>query len=1731
MNAKHTAFILCMSMMAGAFTPLAAMGEFTLASADADPTLAAEWLFDEGAGTTATDTSAGSYDGALVNGPIWSTYGANSSALTFDGADDYVDCGVGTPATMQMTLSAWFRIDSLPDYSGCHSSMLIAKGNDVSSDSYSLHIGTTTVGDSNVANAVVTLRVGASGQTWLNCPPGLVAGGGWHHAAGTIDGNEMRIYVDGQYYGNKTYPGTILPSAGNLWLGAQNRGGYEYRLDGSLDEARIWGRPLSYSEIAGYYNTTWHDYLENESCELELLFDEGTGTIANDTSGNWNNGTLVNGPSWSPSGIDGAAYMSDGVDQYVNVACGPNLYPTTAITLEAWINPKDVGSDQHIISSAGGGPAPFGHDYYLRIESNDVEFRINDDAVRAYDVLPYVDRWYHIAATYDKSAGQRRIYVDGALVASNGYGSDIATGHTAVAVGINARQITEGGSWAPFEGSIDGARIWSRALNATEVLDHYRDASSLPFRINSNADFPIFADSGNGTAGNPWVFENRVIDGTGFGYCIYVGNTTEHFAIRNCTLHNATGPYNPPMYPQAGIVFYNVQGGSVFNCTLSNSYLGIYLLISTGNAIVNNTAFGNDFGIQLESYSDSNTIVGNKVSSGVFGIGLDNSDANKVDANNASGNEYGIVLHSSVGNMVANNTVSMSVNDGIRVSSAAGWVSTGNVISDNTVAANCNGINITSLSTGNLIYHNRMTANTVQAFDESTNSWDDGYPSGGNWWSDYSGVDVKSGAAQDQYVCDGIGDSPYTFTGGQDRYPLWTAAGIDFIQMHDGPNYTEGVVSPPSAIPRWFNHTVWAAGYNDTLGYVRDVEANWSVANYAGASASVTNATGNATTFQSGGTLGIANLTAEWFGLAYHVNVSVATFHPDIIVDGVGDGVYENPPTAAQNIHKQVGLGSDVSYDVVLQNDGTGEDSILFVWDISALPAGWTASMYDDDSSTDVTADITDNGTWFLAMAPGASANLTLTIHASASAGYGDYATVGLGFFSSVTDKNDSFGVSARVPTVDIIVLTDAPNGTALGTVNLNSLATVKAYASMYNDTWGYLGLANVSWSCSPALGTFDNATGTSSTFTAGWVGGWANVTGTMASLSDGFPVHITGDTTPPTVNAGPDIITNSQSLRDAATSDTQSGIANRTWSKISGPGAITFGSQWAEDTTISASADGIYAIRLTVIDNAGNMAYDEFTLTWDTTAPTVDAGSDAVANALVDRDATTSDGLSGMLNYTWTMASGPGIITFGNEWVEDTNISASADGVYVIRLTAIDNAGNIAYDEFTLTWDATEPVLDAGEDVISNSQFLQNASATEGVSGIATYEWTQVSGPGTITFGNAGAEDTTIDVDTDGTYVIRLNVTDNAGNWAYDEVTLIWDTTAPVITVSNVVNNTGIWYNVTDANFYAAWWAIGDDVYTCTAPYFINTSGLLPGWYNFSISAWDLADNHAGLAVTIFIDSGVAPPAPIPPGIVSSTPADGAVNVSTSTTITITFNASMDTASVQAAFGMTNITSNATVFGFSWNAGNTTLTVTITPVLDPETYYSVIIDGSAADANGTAMGGEYRFSFTTFIDTDGDGTPDDLDTDDDGDGVPDSEDAFPLDPTETLDTDGDGIGNNLDPDDDGDGVGDADDPDPLDPNVGPAGDEPVIGDFMWIILILVIGIVCGLLGYWLMARRAAGPKVPAGDGADAADAEEPEAIPDEDGIAEPDSPPDTDGEPKVDSLDTDSDVETAKSG
>jgi parallel beta-helix repeat protein len=97
-----------------------------------------------------------------------------------------------------------------------------------------------------------------------------------------------------------------------------------------------------------------------------------------------------------------------------------------------------------------------------------------------------------------------------------------------------------------------------------------------------------------------------------------------------------------------------------------------------------------------------------------------------------------------------------------------------NNIVGNQITNNDYGVYIGSSACDNVFYHNNFVNNTQQVVcGPLTNTWDDGYPSGGNYWSDYAGADSLSGPYQNRTGSDGIGDTPYYIgSNNTDNYPL-----------------------------------------------------------------------------------------------------------------------------------------------------------------------------------------------------------------------------------------------------------------------------------------------------------------------------------------------------------------------------------------------------------------------------------------------------------------------------------------------------------------------------------------------------------------------------------------------------------------------------------------------------------------------------------------------------------------------------------------------------------------------------------------------------------------------------------------------------------------------------------------------------------------------------------------------------------------------------------------------
>jgi parallel beta-helix repeat protein len=219
------------------------------------------------------------------------------------------------------------------------------------------------------------------------------------------------------------------------------------------------------------------------------------------------------------------------------------------------------------------------------------------------------------------------------------------------------------------------------------------------------------------------------------------------------------------------------------NTISGNSGGAIRLFTSIGNNILNNNISNNGGGISPWLGSNDNQIVGNNVVSNGDGIWIDASNDNIVTDNYISNNDDAIFLTQAGSNVISSNIIFS--NNGHAFSF---WMSGMNDITDNLISYNNYGFDLSD-SPYNNIYHNTIIGNNYQAQDSNDNNlWNDTYPSGGNYWSDYTGSDLYQGVNQDILGSDGFGDTPYVIdSDSKDYYPLMEPPG-DFTFLKPGWN-------------------------------------------------------------------------------------------------------------------------------------------------------------------------------------------------------------------------------------------------------------------------------------------------------------------------------------------------------------------------------------------------------------------------------------------------------------------------------------------------------------------------------------------------------------------------------------------------------------------------------------------------------------------------------------------------------------------------------------------------------------------------------------------------------------------------------------------------------------------------------------------------------------------------------------------------------------------------------
>jgi len=278
------------------------------------------------------------------------------------------------------------------------------------------------------------------------------------------------------------------------------------------------------------------------------------------------------------------------------------------------------------------------------------------------------------------------------------------------------------------------------------------------------------------------ILGNRIATNSWYG--IYLNSSSQGYVLGNILEENGW---------HAIVIDSSSDNTINGNDVARNARRGIYLQSSSNNTISDNNVGTNGWcGIRLIS-SPENLVVGNSLKTYVDGIGIEYSDRNTINGNNLTGKMVagfeGIWLSSSVNNTVSGNIIG-NYAYGIATYSCLDNNAIGNLLSNNIhgVFANFSSTNISeNLITSNnvglllenssdsLLYHNNIISNTVQANVTSgfTNVWDNGYPSGGNFWGDYVGTDQYSGPDQNITGSDFIGDTYYNIDlDNADRYPL-----------------------------------------------------------------------------------------------------------------------------------------------------------------------------------------------------------------------------------------------------------------------------------------------------------------------------------------------------------------------------------------------------------------------------------------------------------------------------------------------------------------------------------------------------------------------------------------------------------------------------------------------------------------------------------------------------------------------------------------------------------------------------------------------------------------------------------------------------------------------------------------------------------------------------------------------------------------------------------------------
>ena len=399
--------------------------------------------FPNGTGTTWYDISGNDNIGTLNNGPTWVNSGT-TSYLSFDGSNDYVTFSQVPSLTNQLTMECLFYMNSF--VSG--QDRLISNG-----DNYVLYF---------TSSSNLNFYMGNQGGD-ISTSGTFV--GNWKHIVATYNGITKELYVDGVLKSSANATGNT-PNGNILNLGAyQNDSSYTF--NGRLNQVRIYNKALSQSEILqNYYKGPIVTSGLTMALDAgNLVSYGGTGTSWKDLTVNAFNGTLINGPTYSSN--NGGCLIFDGSDDYVSLPTASlsslGLTGQTPKTMEIWMTCDSTSSGFKFMFAMGSPNT--GQAIFIGRNTGTLYYGGYADDLSVSNF--YNDKLgipLHLVLTYDGTTA--RGYYNGTQLVSGTKNWNM--GSTYFRIGQQVNDFAE-----YFAGKVFAARIYNRALSATEVQQNF----------------------------------------------------------------------------------------------------------------------------------------------------------------------------------------------------------------------------------------------------------------------------------------------------------------------------------------------------------------------------------------------------------------------------------------------------------------------------------------------------------------------------------------------------------------------------------------------------------------------------------------------------------------------------------------------------------------------------------------------------------------------------------------------------------------------------------------------------------------------------------------------------------------------------------------------------------------------------------------------------------------------------------------------------------------------------------------------------------------------------------------------------------------------------------------------------------------------------------------------------------------------------------------------------------